>query len=74
MTNIELETMSAIRAAARKYMDKKEIDWEQRRYEISKDILAARLSTRNFAHEDENAYVKSCVDYADMLIRLLKNG
>lgn len=35
MTQIELETMTAIKNAARKYTSH-EIDWEQRRYEIAK--------------------------------------
>lgn len=38
MTNIELETLSAVKAAARKIANQ-DIDWEQRRYELVKAML-----------------------------------
>ena len=38
MTNIELQTMNAVKDAAREYISR-EIDWEQRRYEIAKEML-----------------------------------
>ena len=53
-----------------------QIDWEQRRYEIAKDIMAAFLS--NFCsnvyvgNPDEQA--KSAVMFADALITELKKG
>lgn len=38
MTNIELETLNAVKAAARKIANQ-DIDWEQRRYELVKAML-----------------------------------
>jgi len=66
LTNIEMETLSAVKSAARKYANQ-EIDWEQRRYEIAKDILPTLLlpSGRKDA-------VKQSVEVADLLIRELK--
>ena len=50
---------------------KREIDWEQRRYEIAKDVLAS-----SFASPMEGtsilSYVGDCVKVADMLIEELK--
>lgn len=49
----------------------KPIDWEQRRYEIAKDIVA-----NSFATPMENvsmvSYIHNCVQVADMLIEELK--
>lgn len=52
----------------------KEIDWEQRRYEIAKDILAAWCSNSDRAislgmYDDKSA---AAVRYADTLIKVLK--
>lgn len=44
------------------------IDWEQRRYEIAKEVLAASFATAIEGKE----YVHSCVQIADMLIKELK--
>ena len=71
MTNIELQTLNAVKIAAKKYANPT-IDWEQRRYEISKDILAGRLSNANNCVTDAVLFVESCVDYADLLIECLK--
>ena len=46
------------------------IDWEQRRYEIAKDVLTALLS--NPTIRGEYASSKVAVDYADALIEELK--
>ena len=53
-----------------------DINWEQRRYEIAKDVLAAWCSTPDRATclglpENSSA---TAVKYADALIRELKNG
>ena len=54
----------------------KGIDWEQRRYEISKDMMAAFLSNScsnvYVGNPDEQA--KSAVMFADALIAELKKG
>lgn len=51
----------------------KPIDWEQRRYEIAKDIMAA-----SFYQPMEGAsiapYVHNCVQWADALIEELKKA
>ena len=48
----------------------KNIDWEQRRYEIAKDILAATYDYRM----DGKPYVKVAVGVADALIEELKKN
>lgn len=58
-------------------------DWEQRRYEIAKDIFAHTmllphdcLSCLSLTSDDENAavYAEIAVDLADALIDALKKG
>lgn len=39
MTNIEIQTMNAVQSMNRKMRDQRETDWEQRRYEIAREIL-----------------------------------
>lgn len=55
---------------------KAEIDWEQRRYEIAKDIMAAFLSNSNVAVHGDSAeeHASDAVLYADALIAELKKG
>ena len=54
----------------------KGIDWEQRRYEIAKDMIAAFLSNScsnvYLGNHDEQA--KYAVTFADALIAELKKG
>ena len=47
------------------------IDWEQRRYEIAKEVLAASFAT-SIDGISKKEYVHSCVQIADMLIEELK--
>lgn len=47
------------------------IDWEQRRYEIAKDIMAASF-TQQMAGVSIASYVHNCVLCADTLIEELK--
>lgn len=49
------------------------IDWEQRRYEIAKDVLASSFSTP-MNGTSIFSYVHSCVQVADVLIEELKGG
>lgn len=66
MTVIEQDTMHSIQSACRKYTNsKKEIDWEQRRYEIAKDVLCCMVSVGIIR-------VKDAIVYADKLIEELK--
>lgn len=63
LTRIEMETMQLIKAACREYIDNaKEIDWEQRRYEIARDLYA----------NNRDASAENCVKWADVLIAALK--
>jgi len=41
MTVIEQRTMDAILSINRKIRDQREPDWEQRRYEIAKEVMGA---------------------------------
>ncbi|WP_311156333.1 hypothetical protein [Prevotella nigrescens] len=47
------------------------IDWEQRRYEIAKDVLAASFATP-MEGTSILSYVRSCVQVADILNEELK--
>ena len=71
LTNIEIETMTLVKAACRKYTEDKNrvapIDWEQRRYEIAKEMLPHLL-----AHSNMSLEVGRAVAYADALIAELK--
>ena len=54
----------------------KTIDWEQRRYEIVKEILPLALQASFGAktnEEDKNLVVSYAVDWADALIEKLKD-
>lgn len=50
----------------------KQIDWEQRRYEIAKDTLAALTSNPNHFGKSYESEVKYAVEFADALIDELK--
>lgn len=54
----------------------KEIDWEQRRYEIAKDALAGIISEESIPGTDPFHYidkdVSRAIEYADELIKRLK--
>lgn len=52
------------------------IDWEQRRYEIAKDVLAACLAKygMNFDESADVGMCKRCVEIANTLIKKLKGG
>lgn len=70
MTVIEQDTMHAIQSACRKYT-KKEIDWEQRRYEVAKDLFV-RMSVGEYSYHFSHSDVESAVEMADELIEELK--
>lgn len=52
-------------------METKPIDWEQRRYEIAKDIMAASFN-EPMGGVSIASYVHNCVQWADALIEELK--
>lgn len=77
MTVIEKQTMDAIIAINRKTKDANQIDWEQRRYEIAKDIFARCLSSedgamRAFCARELDMTANDCVREANALIKALK--
>lgn len=47
------------------------IDWERRRYEIAKDVMAASFN-QPMTSASIASYVHSCVQWADVLIEELK--
>lgn len=69
MTNIELEYYSLAKEFFRKNT---KIDWEQRRYEISKDVLCTfNLDPRIMSEE---YLVNKAISIADTLIEKLKEN
>lgn len=78
MTQIEQQTMNAIQSINRKTKDANQIDWEQRRYEIAKDIFARCLSSedgdmRAFCARELEMHANECVREANALVNALKN-
>ena len=67
MTQFEMRDVDAIIARNRKVKESNQIDWEQRRYEIAKDILCAA-----YCGCLPSKAVKDAVEYADALIKELK--
>ena len=62
-----------------KTKDDNHIDWEQRRYEIAKDIFVRCLShsdgdVRAFCARNLDMTVSDCIREADALIKGLKNN
>lgn len=51
--------------------DTKPIDWEQRRYEIAKDIMIASID-QPMTGASIVSYIHNCVQWADALIEELK--
>ncbi|MBO5029847.1 MAG: hypothetical protein J6C59_09600 [Muribaculaceae bacterium] len=49
MTQLEMRAMSAIIALNRKVKNSHKIDWEQRRYEIAKEVMASEASKGSFS-------------------------
>jgi len=48
------------------------IDWEQRRYQLAKEILSGLLSCDNKPHLLYSQHCKEALDYADEMIKQLK--
>lgn len=77
MTNIEIQTLDAVKSASRgisKYiacLHNADVIWEQRRYEIAKDVLV-RLFMANAYCGDEDAQISASVEMADKLIAELR--
>ena len=74
MTVIEKQTMDAVISLNRKTKDANQIDWEQRRYEIAKDVMAAQMSNSNpnIHGSDPYTMARYSVEWADALVDALK--
>lgn len=70
MTQIEMQAMEAVKGIYREMKAANEINWEQRRYEIAKEIYPRVL---DYTRADQMAAsAKTTVFLADMLIAELK--
>ena len=70
MTQIEMQAMEAIKGICREMKRANEVNWEQRRYEIAKEIYPRVL---DFTRADQmTAAAKTTVFLADVLIAELK--
>lgn len=75
MTIEERKTATAIQDIAKEMKKTKKIDWEQRRYEIAKDVLQTILdSPTHGINITLQGLCKSAVTIADGLIEELKKG
>ena len=77
MTKIEMQAMDAVIGIHREMKKANEIDWEQRRYEIAKEMMpVAYQESRNVLLRGgevcNNDIVEAAVEYADMLIAELQ--
>lgn len=69
MTIIEIDFL---RAAISFFTRKKEIDWEQRRYEIAKDYFVKYSHSPLHQYDSKEEIAEHAVKYADTLIVELK--
>ncbi len=65
MTILEQETMNAVKNYCN---SKANIDWEQRRYEIAKELLVNQCNQGLGNHE----LIQACIETADLFIYELK--
>ena len=73
MTHIALELKSMAKSALREYISsRRAIDWEQRRYEIAKDVLCACFASGRT--DGGISTVDYAVSVADILSEKLKKG
>ena len=70
MTKIEMQAMESVKGIYSEIKKANEVDWEQRRYEIAKEIYPRVL---DFTRADQmTAAAKTTVFLADVLIAELK--
>ena len=77
MSNMEILTHQAIQSIDGKMRDQHEIDWEQRRYEIAKNVFCTLLGNEDVLRDAAmNHHTKlvamSAREFADLLIAELK--
>lgn len=73
MTVIEQQMMDAVISLNRKTKDANHIDWEQRRYEIAKDYLAAMCSDVRMACDRVYQEATENLESDDVRHRLVAN-
>lgn len=77
MNVMEFETLAAIKGACREYTNK-EINWEQRQYEVAKDLYCkaivnlTKLDIGLNAKVDAPNVAATCIAFADAFIDELK--
>lgn len=69
MTNIELETLQAVKTACREYC--KSQSWDRVRIQAAIAIAQGRMASKSII-TDEKAFAETCVEYADALVQELK--
>lgn len=69
MTNIELETLQAVKTACREYY--KSQSWENIRIQAAIAIAQGRMASKSIIANKE-AFAETCVEYADALVQELK--
>lgn len=77
MTRAELDALNAVRDMNRKMKDHREIDWEQRRYEVARECQ--KVWMRFLWESPIEGYIgeesaKRAIECADALIAELKKG
>lgn len=65
LTNLEVETLNAVKAAARK-LASQDVDWEQRRYELVKELLPT------IKRDTPEEMVNAAIEIADVAIERLR--
>ena len=72
LTQIEHETLTAVKRAANKIAG---VDWEQRRYELVRDMLPPiiQVVNANATAESEDEIINIAIRTADKVIAALKN-
>ena len=61
-----------VKEIARSLNSRKDIDWEQRRYEIATACLSAEMASNCHNYNDKEGNVKDAIEYADLLIKELR--
>lgn len=71
MTKIEMQAMDAVIGIHREMKKANEPDWEQRRYEIAKEVFLDFKGTTLRSYEED---AKRAVELADLLIAELQKS
>lgn len=74
MTIEERNTARAIQDIAKEMKKTPKIDWEQRRFEIAKDVLAAITTVADLEKNDKKRMAVFAIACTDALIEELKKG